>query len=108
MILSATSCDAASKVGWRNGLPLRREERWAVSLLNKRVRDPHNVRFGDFCQEAERLGFALKRTKGSHRTCAREGVPEILTLSPGRSGKAVPAQIRKLRNLLRQYDLDHT
>ncbi len=79
-----------------------------MSRLDAWVRSPHNVRFQDFCAEAERFGFVLKRTRGSHRTYAKEEVPEILTLNPGRSGKAVPAQIRKLRNLVRQYHLSYT
>ncbi len=75
--------------------------------LDEWVKHPHNVRFVDLCQEAERLGFQLIRTRGSHHQYAREGVREILTLSPGRAGKAVPAQIRLLRGVVRMYALEH-
>jgi len=76
-----------------------------MSLLDEWVQHPHNVRFRELCLEAERLGFTLRRVKGSHHHYAREDVPELLTLSPGPSGKAVPAQVRRLRSLARQYGL---
>jgi len=76
---------------------MSRVEQWAKS--------PHNVSFRDLCREAERHGFRLSRTRGSHQTYVHDDVREILTFTPGRSGKAKPYQIRLLRDLVDQYGL---
>jgi hypothetical protein len=74
-------------------------------LLDK-LKQSHfqNIDFADFVALVEALGFALKRTSGSHQLFSREGLPEILNLQP-LQGQAKPYQARQLLRLIERYNL---
>ncbi len=70
--------------------------------------NPKDVRFDDACKVAEWLGFAHKGGRGSHRTFARSGEPNILTFQSC-GGKMKPYQARQLIAMIDQYwDDDNT
>ena len=64
-----------------------------------------NIRFEDLCHLLDRLGFH-NRIKSSHRIFTKDGIPAILNLQPGRDGKAKPYQVKQVRELLLEYEMD--
>jgi predicted RNA binding protein YcfA (HicA-like mRNA interferase family) len=76
-----------------------------MDRLEHWARNPHNVRFEDLCNEAERLGFELMGVRGSHHKYRHPILRAKIVLSPGRGGKAAAYQIRQLRDLALSYGL---
>ena len=63
------------------------------------------VRFDDLCALLARLGFAERRSSGSHRIFFHRATPEILNLQPRSDGTAKPYQVRQVRGLILRYHL---
>ncbi|MBI2345357.1 MAG: type II toxin-antitoxin system HicA family toxin [Deltaproteobacteria bacterium] len=68
-------------------------------------RNRKNVRFADLCRLAERFGFRLHGSKGSHRVYTRVGVFEILNFQDVH-GMAKPYQVRQFLNIVEKYHLE--
>jgi predicted RNA binding protein YcfA (HicA-like mRNA interferase family) len=64
-----------------------------------------NIDFDDLVSLVLRLGFALRRQNGSHRIFARKDFPGILSLQPGRDGKAKPYQVKQVADAIRLLNL---
>ena len=63
-----------------------------------------NIRFDDLRSLLKRLGFA-ERIRGDHYIFTRDGVVEILNLQP-RGALAKPYQVKQVRNIIVQYELE--
>ena len=63
------------------------------------------IRFDALCTLLRRLGFADRRSSGSHRIFFRTGVPEILSIQPRPDGTAKPYQVKQIREIILLYDL---
>ena len=73
-------------------------------IYEKLLRNPKNIRFGFLCRAAERFGFTLKASRGSHHVFTRDGIPEILNLQDV-NGKAKPYQVKQLCTIIGKYSL---
>ena len=63
-----------------------------------------SVDFRDFVAMVEAFGFANSRTKGSHRSFAHPGCPELLVLQPkGKDAKRY--QVREFLDMVEEYGL---
>jgi predicted RNA binding protein YcfA (HicA-like mRNA interferase family) len=63
-----------------------------------------NVRFADFQDLVEGLGFELRRTSGSHHIYAHRDLPELVNLQ-NVGGQAKPYQVRQVLRLVERYGL---
>jgi predicted RNA binding protein YcfA (HicA-like mRNA interferase family) len=63
-----------------------------------------NIRFGDFRDLIEGLGFELVRVRGDHFIYHHERVDENLNIQPLR-GQAKLYQVRDLADYIREYNL---
>ena len=61
-----------------------------------------NFSFADLVRILETFGFS-NRIKGGHHIFYEDGVPEIINLQEGESGKAKPYQVKQVRELLIKY-----
>jgi len=77
-----------------------------AKLYEKLQQSPNPViAFRDFERLLVAFGFALQRTRGSHRAYKHRDAPELLTVQP--KGKdAKPYQIRKLLDMIEQFELE--
>ena len=66
-------------------------------------RSDANVSFDGLCALLKRLGFD-ERIRGDHHIFTMTGVEEIINLQP-RNGKGKPYQVKQVRNLILQYNL---
>ncbi len=73
-------------------------------LLEKIMNNQTNVHFEEICLLAEKFGFKLKASKGSHKTYSRTGVVEILNFQND-GGKAKPYQVKQLLKIIENYEL---
>lgn len=73
-------------------------------LLEKAQRSPHNLRFEDFVALIEAFGFEYKRSKGSHRSYARPGLPALVDIQE-RDGQAKAYQVIHFLKLVEKYNL---
>lgn len=64
--------------------------------------NPRDVRFGDACKAAGRLGFVHKGGAGSHRAFARPGEPVLLNFQD-RDGRIPAYQARQLIAMIEKY-----
>lgn len=64
-------------------------------LLEAARNNSAGLRFAEVCQLAECHGFALTRTKGSHRIYTREGFPRPLSFQ-NLNGGAKAYQVKQL------------
>lgn len=64
-----------------------------------------NVRFVDFRELLQDLGFRLDRQRGSHLVFVHSRIPRPFPVQSNR-GQAVPYQVRQLRRLVEDYNLD--
>ena len=60
--------------------------------------------FSELVRILETYDFKL-RTKGSHHIFHKEGIPEIINLQQGESGKAKPYQVKQVRELLIKHKI---
>lgn len=75
-------------------------------ILENVQRYPRRViSFRDFEKLLTAFGFALQRTRGSHRAYKRPGVPELLTIQP-KGTDARPYQVRKFLDMIGQFQLE--
>ncbi len=65
-------------------------------LLDKARNSQASVTFKELCRLAECFGFALARTRGSHRIYRAPGVQETVNLQPMSNGKAKAYQVRQV------------
>ena len=72
--------------------------------LQRIIRSPQNVRFGDLEAVVRGFGFGLLRTSGSHHIYGRAGIAEQLNLQIV-GGKAKPYQIRQFLKIVERYNL---
>jgi predicted RNA binding protein YcfA (HicA-like mRNA interferase family) len=72
--------------------------------LQKAIRSPQNMRFGEMVTLVEAFGFELLRTSGSHHIFGRAGIAEQLNLQNVK-GKAKPYQIRQFLAIMERYNL---
>ena len=72
--------------------------------LQKAIRSPQNVRFGEMVTLVQAFGFELLRTSGGHQIFGRPGIAEQLNLQNVR-GKAKPYQIRQFLAIVERYNL---
>ncbi len=63
-----------------------------------------NVRFGEFVDLIEVLGFQLGRIEGSHHLFVHRALGEVVNLQP-QGGDAKPYQIRQFLRLVQRYNL---
>ena len=80
-------------------------ERKRHKLLQKLLSGSKNIRFSEAVACAEAFGFQLSRVSGSHHIYVHEDVPELVNLQNVK-GKAKPYQIKQLRKIIENYDLD--
>jgi hypothetical protein len=64
-------------------------------LLEAARNNSAGLRFAEVCQLAECYGFALTRSKGSHRIYTREGFLRPLSFQ-NKNGRAKPYQVEQL------------
>ena len=72
--------------------------------LQKVLRSPQNVRFGEMVTLVEAFGFELLRVSGGHHIFGRAGIAEQLNLQNVK-GKAKPYQIRQFLAIVERYNL---
>lgn len=63
-----------------------------------------NIRFGDFVNLIEGMGFRLARVNGSHHIFQHPDVPEAVNVQDVK-GEAKPYQIRQVVELIEEYGL---
>ena len=68
-------------------------------------RRDQNIRFDALLALLMRLGFDV-RVRGSHHILSRNGVAEILNLQPRPDGTAKPHQVKQVRDIIVQYQLE--
>lgn len=74
-------------------------------LLHRIARgDVANVAFDDLARLLLRLGFALRRTAGSHHIYVHPKVPQAVNVQEV-GGRAKPYQVRQLVRLIERYNL---
>lgn len=78
---------------------------WLRKMLKRARENPAGLRFEQALALAEALGFQHRRTKGSHRIYARDGIPEFVNLQ-NVDGMAKAYQVRQLLDLVDRYALD--
>ena len=77
----------------------------AEKLFEKLIsgRNDANFPFDDLCMLLTKLGYAARKTKGSHIIFQRG--PSFLNLQPGAGGKAKAYQVRQVREELQNLNL---
>lgn len=73
---------------------------YAALLANPRLQ----ISFRDLESLHLAFGFECRGRKGSHRTYKHPAVPVILTIQP-RGKDALPYQVKRLLEVVREYDL---
>jgi hypothetical protein len=66
-------------------------------------RNDANFPFADLCTLLTKLGYAARKTTGSHIIFQRG--PSFLNLQPGTGGKAKAYQVRQVREELQKFNL---
>lgn len=74
-------------------------------LFDRILNNPRNVHFDDLVIILQAFGFNLKRIKGSHHNFKHPDVPELLSIQPGKDGKAKNYQVKKFLTTVEEYDL---
>jgi hypothetical protein len=72
--------------------------------LEKARGGSRNLHFADVVRLAERFGFRLVRTRGSHHIFTHDDMAELLNLQSV-GGQAKPYQVRQLLHLVERYNL---
>lgn len=70
---------------------------WSSTVEEMRG-NPKNVRFSTLCNLLERIGYVLKRQRGSHMIYSRPGFP--LVNVQGFSGKAKAYQVKQVLKII--------
>jgi predicted RNA binding protein YcfA (HicA-like mRNA interferase family) len=78
----------------------RIDKLYASLLANPRA----PISFRDFEALLVAFGFEVRSGKGSHRNYKHPDVPVLLTIQP-RGKDALPYQVKRLLELVRDYDL---
>ena len=73
--------------------------------MEKLQRRRANVGFYELCWLVERMGYALDRTRGSHRHFRRDGYPPI-NLQEGKGGSAKPYQVAQVLAIIDSTDIE--
>lgn len=68
-------------------------------------RSDANIQFDDLCQLLIRMGFD-ERVRGSHHVFRRENVMTKINLQRSTGGKAKPYQVRQVRAVILDYNLE--
>lgn len=68
------------------------------------VRDS-NVSFAELLILLKALGFKC-RIKGDHFIHTKEGMEHIINVQPRKDGKAKPYQVKQIRNVINENDLE--
>lgn len=76
----------------------------ARELLQKALRSPASLRFGEMVRLAEAFGFREARQRGSHHIFLHPDVPELVNLQDV-NGAAKPYQVRQFLKLVERYNL---
>ena len=76
----------------------------AGELLQKAIRSPASLRFGEMVRLAEAFGFREARQQGSHHIFIRPDVKELVNIQDVH-GMAKPYQVRQLLKLVERYNL---
>jgi predicted RNA binding protein YcfA (HicA-like mRNA interferase family) len=80
---------------------MTRADKLHASLLA----DPNlRISFREFEALLVAFGFEMRSGKGSHRNYKHPAVPIILTIQP-RGKEALPYQVKRLLEVVREYDL---
>ena len=64
-----------------------------------------NVSFVDLLRLLELLGFKC-RIKGDHFIHTKEGIKHIINIQPKKDGKAKPYQVKQIRNIINENNLE--
>lgn len=78
----------------------RIEKLHASLLANPKLK----ISFRDFEALLVAFGFEMRSGKGSHRNYKHPAVPILLTIQP-RGKDALPYQVKRLLEVVREYDL---
>lgn len=78
----------------------RPDKLYAFLLTNPSI----DISFRDFEALLVAFGFEMRSGKGSHRNYKHPDVPVLLTIQP-RGKDALPYQLKRLLELVREYDL---
>jgi predicted RNA binding protein YcfA (HicA-like mRNA interferase family) len=76
------------------------EKLYASLLANPSLR----ISFRDFEALLVAFGFEIRSGRGSHRNYKHPAIPALLTIQP-RGKDALPYQVKRLLELVRDYDL---
>jgi len=75
-----------------------------ISKLYARFDGGGPISFNEFIRIVEAFGFTHRRTSGSHRIYARDGIPDQLNNQP--DGKDIkPYQRRQFRDIIARHNL---
>ncbi len=73
-------------------------------LLEKVLRNPHDVRFDELDKLLSDFGFELKRIEGSHHIYKHVKVPYLINIQ-NRHGKVKFYQVKQFINIMNKYQL---
>ena len=76
----------------------------AGELLQKAIRSPASLRFGEMVRLAEAFGFREARQQGSRHIFVRPEVKDLVNVQDVR-GMAKPYQVRQFLKLVERYNL---
>jgi predicted RNA binding protein YcfA (HicA-like mRNA interferase family) len=74
-------------------------------LFQKLLNSPRNILFNEFTTILEAFGFKFRHVTGSHHVYKHPDVADLLSIQPGKDGKAKPYQIRQFLKLVEEYNL---
>jgi len=76
----------------------------AGELLQKAIRSPVSLRFGEMVRLAEAFGFREPKRQGRHHIFIRPDVKELVNIQDVR-GMAKPCQVRQFLRIVERYNL---
>lgn len=77
----------------------------AAKIYDSLLANPKlQISFKDFEALLAAFGFEMRSGKGSHRNYKHPAIPVLLTIQP-RGKDALPYQVKRLLELVRDYDL---
>lgn len=80
--------------------------RTLAAILDQARAGPASVRFADLCRLVEGVGYAHRRTVGSHRIYTAAGLPAINLQADGKAAK--PYQVRQVLRIIDEHGLEVT
>ena len=74
-------------------------------LYAKALNNPRGLRFEECTALIEAFGYALDRTRGSHRLYYHPAVPEFANVQPDKNGMAKPYQVKRFLRDVEDFGL---